>query len=105
MKKNEIWWVELPKPIGRMPVLLLSRDVAYKVRNAVTVAEITTKIRNIPVEVLLDKRDGMPKKCAINLDTIITIRKSALISKITVISSTQIKAVDEAICFALDIKV
>jgi len=49
MKRGEAWWAELPSPIGKRPVLLLSRNEAYVVRNAVTVAEITTTIRGIPV--------------------------------------------------------
>jgi mRNA interferase MazF len=79
MKRGEVWWAELPAPIGKRPVVLLSRDEAYAVRNAVTVAEVTRTIRGIPVEVLLGIEDGLPKKCAVNLDTIITIRKELLI--------------------------
>jgi len=45
MKRGEVWWAELPEPIGHRPVLLLSRNRAYEVRNAVTVAEITQTIR------------------------------------------------------------
>ena len=67
MKRCEIWWANLPQPIGKRTVLLLSRDSAYSVRNAVTVAEITTTIRNIPVEVPLKKSDGVAKECVINL--------------------------------------
>jgi len=69
MRKGEVWWANLPAPIGRRPVCLLSRSAAYAVRNAVTVAEITTTIRNIPVEVPLDCSDGLPKKCVVNLDS------------------------------------
>ena len=68
MKRGEAWWAELPSPIGKRPVLLLSRNEAYVVRNAVTVAEITTTIRGIPVEVVLGPQDGLPKKCVVNLD-------------------------------------
>jgi len=78
MRRGEIWWAELPTPIGKRPVLLLSRNKAYEVRTAVTVAEITRTRRGIPVEVDLNERDGMPKKCVVNLDTIMTIPKSAL---------------------------
>jgi len=49
MRRGEIWWAELSLPIGRRPVLLLSRDEAYAVRNAVTVAKVTSTIRGIPV--------------------------------------------------------
>ena len=61
MRRGEVWWAELPRPIGRRPVVLLSRDEAYAVRNAVTIAEVTTTIRGIPVEVPLGPEDGCQK--------------------------------------------
>ena len=67
MKRGEVWWADLPAPVGRRPVLLLSRDRAYAVRSAVTVAFVTTVIRGIPVEVRLGPADGMPKDCVVNL--------------------------------------
>ncbi len=104
MHKGEVWWANLPSPIGKRPVVLLSRDEAYSVRNAVTVAEVTSTIRNIPVEVNLGTEDGLPKKCVINLDTIITIRKELLTEKITDLTSEKIDEVNKAIRFALDLK-
>jgi mRNA interferase MazF len=104
MRKGEIWWANLPSPIGKRPVVLLSRDEAYSVRNAVTVAEVTSTIRNIPVEVNLGTEDGLPKKCVINLDTIITIRKELLTEKITDLTPEKADKVNKAIKFALDLK-
>ena len=104
MHKGEIWWAKLPSPIGKRPVVLLSRNEAYSVRNAVTVAEVTSIIRHIPVEVNLGTEDGLPKKCVINLDTIITVRKELLIEKITDLVPEKINQVEEAIRFALDLK-
>jgi len=104
MKKGEVWWVQLPRRLGRHPAVLLSRDEAYRVRNAVTVAEVTTTIRNIPVEVTLDKKDGLPKRCVVNLDTILTIQKSFLREYISLLSADKIKQINEAIKFALDIE-
>lgn len=101
MQKGEVWWAELPPPLGRRPVLLLSRDEAYAIRNAVTVAEITTTIRDIPVEVLLDQKDGMPKRCVINLDTLATIRKELLKARITVLKAEKMNQVNTAVKFAL----
>ncbi len=101
MKRGEVWWAEQPEPIGRRPVTLLSRDEAYEVRNAVTVAQITTTIRDIPVEVPLDERDGLPQKCVVNLDTITTIRKAILVKKICSLETNKIAAIDKAIKFAL----
>lgn len=101
MQKGEVWWAELPTPVGRRPVLLLSRDEAYAVRNAVTVAEITTTIRDIPVEVLLDQKDGMPQRCVVNLDTLATIRKELLRTRIAVIKEEKMNQVNAAVKFAL----
>jgi mRNA interferase MazF len=103
MKRGEVWWAELPLPIGRRPVVLLSRDEAYAVRNAVTVAEVTSTKRGIPVEVELGPEDGLPKKCAANLDTIVTIRKNLLSERITMLSHEKIGQIDAAAKFALSL--
>ena len=81
MRRGEVWWAELPAPVGRRPVLLLSRDRAYAVRNAVTVAFLTTTVRNIPVEVPLTRADGVPKDCVVNLDLINTIPRPRFTSR------------------------
>jgi mRNA interferase MazF len=104
MRRGEVWWAEQPEPIGKRPVVLLSRDEAYQVRNAVTVAQITTAIRNIPVEVLLDEKDGLPQQCVANLDTITTIRKAILSKRICSLSSERMEQIDKAIKFALAIE-
>ena len=103
MRRGEVWWANQPEPIGRRPVVLLSRDESYKVRNAVTIAQITTTVRNIPVEVYLDKSDGLPKKCVVNLDTITTIRKDLLSERICALKSEKIKQINSAIKFTLSL--
>ena len=104
MRRGEVWWAKQPEPIGRRPVVLLSRDEAYRVRNAVTVAQITTTIRNIPVEVFLSEKDGLPKKCVVNLDAITTIRKARLLERICSLKTEKIAQVDKAIKFALSLE-
>ena len=76
MRQFEIWWADLPKPAGRRPVLLLSRDDAYDYLNKFVVAEVTTKIRNIPVEVPLGRREGMAKPCVANCDNLRTVPRA-----------------------------
>jgi mRNA interferase MazF len=58
MKQYEVWWAALPAPIGRRPVMLLSRDAAYEFLNHVLAVEITTTVRGIPQEVRLGSREG-----------------------------------------------
>ncbi len=95
--------MEMPAPAGRRPAVLLSRDIAYRVRAAVTIAPVTRTIRDIPVEVLLDPSDGMPTRCVVNLDDITTIPKSLIKQRITSLSPERIHQIDEAIRFALDL--
>ena len=104
MQRGEAWWAELPAPIGRRSVLLLSRDAAYRIRTSVTVAVITRTIRNIPVEVLLGQEDGMPIGCAVNLDNILTIPMSRLTERIMMLSPERMTSVAKAIVFALDLR-
>jgi len=105
MRRGEVWWAELPPPVGSRPVVLLSRDVAYRVRTSITVALVTRVARNIPVEVPLGPEDGMPQQCVVNLDDIFTIPKARLAERITMLSPEKITAVTRAVSFALDLKV
>ncbi len=104
MKRCEVWWANLPAPAGRRPVVLLSRDEAYTVRNQVTVAPVTTRIRQIPVEVELGPEDGLPKRCVVNLDTLITVPKSRLQQRVALLRPEKVMAVDAAVRFALGLK-
>ncbi len=103
MRQGEIWWANLPPPVGRRPVLLLSRNEAYRVRVSVTVAMVTTTIRHIPVEVSLGKRDGLPRICVVNLDTILTITRAVLDRKQCALKREKWNEVIAALKFALDI--
>ena len=104
VRRGEIWWAELGPPAGRWPVLLLSRNDAYAVRTAVTIAPLTTTIRKIPVEVALDVKDGLPKPCVVNLDLIATIPKRCLISRLAALPDKKMSLVEAAIRFALDLR-
>jgi len=88
-----------PSVVGQ----LYSFPVMNAVRNAVTVAEVTSTIRGIPVEVNLGPEDGLPKKCVVNLDTIVTIRKPLLIERITILGNEKIEQINAALKFALSI--
>jgi mRNA interferase MazF len=101
MRRGDVWWANLPDPAGRRPVVLLSRNEAYAVRELVTIAPLTTRVRGIPSEVPLDRPDGVPRPCAVNLDTVTTIPKHLLASPVTSLSDVRMAAVDRALRFAL----
>lgn len=101
MKRGEIWWASLSTPAGRRPVVLLSRDEAYAVRELVTVALVTQRIRDLPVEVTLGVEDGMPRICVANLDTATTIPKHLLEELLTTLTPAKMREVEQALRFAL----
>lgn len=82
MKQYELWWASLPRPAGRRPVLLLSRDAAYQYLNKFTAVEVTTTIRHIAMEIPLGKAEGLSKPCVANFDNIRTVPRSALVKRI-----------------------
>lgn len=102
VKQYEIWWADLPKPAGRRPVLLLSRDTAYPVLSKFIAAEITATIRHIPIEVPLGPAERMPKPCVVNCDNMRTISKVHLVRKISQISQRRVREVKRAIGYALE---
>jgi mRNA interferase MazF len=102
LKQYEIWWADLPKPAGRRPVLLLSRDDAYSVLNKCIAAEITTTIRHIPIEVPLGPAEGMPKPCVVNFDNLRTISKVHLVKRISRIAKGRVWEVKRAVGYALE---
>ncbi|MBI4285911.1 MAG: type II toxin-antitoxin system PemK/MazF family toxin [Chloroflexi bacterium] len=104
MRRGEIWWAELEPPAGRRPVLLLSRNEAYQARSLVIVASVTTRIRGISAEVPLGAADGMPRPCVVNLDTITTIPKDCLRTRMATLSARKQKEVEAAIPFSLGLE-
>jgi mRNA interferase MazF len=81
--------------------VLVSRDSAYAVRSSVTVAEVSTTLRGIATEVPLGKRDGLPKRCVANTDSLVTIPKAWLEARIASLHGDKLAALDAALRFSL----
>lgn len=103
MKRGEIRWYKFKAPDKRRPVLILTRDSVLQYLGEVTVAPITSTVRDIPSEVFLSKQDGMTKDCAINFDHIQTVSKGKIGSLISTLSPDRFEQVSEAIQFALNL--
>ena len=101
MKQYEVWWAALPLPIGRRPVLLLTRNSAYAYLNKVLVAEITTTIRGIPQEVEVGRPEGLPASCVANFDNLHTITKTRLTKRAGALRSSRHIEVKKALGHAL----
>lgn len=101
MQRGEVRWYRFAKPDKKRPVLVLTRNSALGFLNEVTVAPITTTIRDIPTEVVLDEADGMPQRCAVNLDHLQTVARSRLGAVVTSVDEETLREVAGALSFAL----
>ena len=63
MNRGEVWWADLAAPVGRRPVLILTRSGAVPVRNQVVVAQVTRTVHGIAV-------DLFPSEQAPNYDSV-----------------------------------
>jgi mRNA interferase MazF len=102
VKQYEIWWAALPPPVGRRPVLLLSRRSAYDTLNKVIVAEVTSTVRDIPVEVPLGPKEGLSRRSVANLDNVHVVALRDLASRIGVLPPSRVREVQRAFGFVLD---
>ena len=101
MKRGEVRWYRFSRPDKRRPVLLLTRDSALEFLGEVTVAPVTSTIRDIPSEVVLTTEDGMPRACAVNLDHVQTVARGKLGPVVTALGPRKMSEVRSALLFAL----
>jgi len=101
MKRGEVRWYKFARPNKNRPVVILTRDSALDFLGEVTVAPITSTIRDIPTEVLLTKADGMPRDCAVNLDHIQTVSKGKIGPLMTTLNPMKMSELRSALLFAL----
>ncbi|PYQ04542.1 MAG: hypothetical protein DMF82_10375 [Acidobacteria bacterium] len=92
----------MPEPIGRRPVLLLSRRPAYEYLTRVIVVEIMSTIRSIPVEVGLGPAEGLRHRSVANFDNVHVVAKARLRTRIGVLKPGRIDEVKRALGFSLD---
>lgn len=103
MKRGEIRWYKFAHPDRKRPVLILTRDSILEYLGEVTVAPVTSTVRNIPSEVALSKPDGMSRPCAVNCDHIQSVAKSELGSRITTLPEDKMSDVAKSIGFVLNL--
>jgi mRNA interferase MazF len=101
VRRGEVRWYTFKAPDKRRPVLILTRDSAISYLNALTVAPITTTVRDIPSEVFLTPEDGLLENCAANMDNIQTVPRNKLGPLIAYLSPARLEEVNRAIAFAL----
>jgi len=83
------------------PVMVLTRDSAIGHLTSVTVAPITSTIRGVPSEVILDIDDGMKGRCAVNLHNAVTVAQARLGRRVANLNADRMQEVCAALRFSL----
>jgi mRNA interferase MazF len=69
--------------------------------STVTVAPITSTIRGVPSEVVLDEGDGMKKLCAVNLHNMVTVSQQRLGKRVARLSNARLSEICTALRFSI----
>jgi len=102
MKQGDVCWYTFRSPDKRRPVLIMTRNSAIPYLTSITVAQITTTIRNVPSEVpLTPAEDGVIEDCVVNAYNLQTIQKVQVGELITQLSPDRMREVRVAIEFAM----
>ena len=99
--RGEVWWCE-PLDVGRRPVVVISRDAAIARLRRAIIAPCTTTIRGLGSEVVLEPGDDpVPRRCAVNLDSVESASTGVLVERLGRLSDQRMRQ----ICAALEVAV
>lgn len=106
MRQGDVYWCDFPPPDKTRPALILTRSENIARLNKVTVAPITTTIRNLQSEVRLDPfTDNVFEVSVVSLDNIDSVYREQFptATRITHLSPQRLTEVYKALEFALDL--
>jgi len=101
MRRGDVRWYKFDRPDKSRPVVILTRDSIIPHIGELTVAPVTSTIRDIPSEVLLVPKDGVARECAVNCDHLQTVAKGRIGSLVTTLPPARMREIRSAIAFAL----
>ena len=100
MIRGDVWLAQVGRK--QRPVLVLTRSEVLDVRALVTVAEITSSIRGLAVEVPIDHVDvGLDRESVVNCDGLHTVAQASLTNLIGAADDDVMRRVCVAVTYAL----
>jgi len=99
--RGDVRLYRFAQPDKKRPVVILTRDSAIAYLSTVTVAPITSAIRGVPSEVVLNEDDGMKATCAVNLYNAVTVSQERLGKRVAQLSSLRMSEICAALRFSL----
>jgi mRNA interferase MazF len=81
----------------------LTRDAVLHSIGAIAVALVTRTVRQLPTEVVLGRRQGLPVRCVANLDNVLTVPRQRLQRLMGALDAVKVDELNRAIKAALDV--
>ncbi len=110
MQRGEVWWTDLPDPVGsepgfRRPVVVIQADPLNRSRvSTVIVAAITSnlRLRSFPGNVYLSPRDaGLDRPSVVNASQLATLDRGRLIRHVGNVASAKMREIDHGLRLVL----
>ena len=101
LSRGEIRLYRFSPPDKERPVLILTRESALDYISTATVAPVTSTIRGVPSEVIIDVEDGMKGPCAVNLHNTVTVTQQRLGRRVAQLRPSRMHEICAALRFSL----
>jgi mRNA interferase MazF len=99
--RGDVRLYQFAPPDKKRPVVVLTRDSAIGYLSTVTVAPITSTIRGVPSEVVIDEAEGMKAVCAVNLHNLVTVSKARLGKRVARLNTARMEQICAGLRFSL----
>ncbi len=106
MKRGEIWWADLPNPVGsgpgyKRPVLVIQANPFNASRIATVIIVVVTSnlaLADAPGNVRIAKSEsGLPQPSVVNVSQLITLDRSILAKKVRALPGAAMDKVDSGL--------
>lgn len=101
IERGEVRLLVFPPPDKRRPVVVLTNSGSIPHLSKITVAAITSTVRGVASEVILDIEDGMKHRCVVNLHNLATVDKSIVGRRLAQLSPYRLRQICRAMSFAM----
>lgn len=96
-----MWWARA-RSGSRRPHLIVTRDAAIPLLNALLAVPATQTMRGLPSEVELGLDDGMPEVCVLTLDNLTLVPRDRFEQRICALTGERLNEVCAALRHAVD---
>lgn len=99
-ERGDIWLAEVPGD-KRRPVVVFTRNSVLPRLTTILAAPVTSRVGDIPTEVLLGPAHGLSHQCAANFDNLLPLPNHMLVQRVGRLDALDLQRVCAAARFAI----